>query len=219
MKIFLDTADVDEIRRLAATGVIDGVTTNPTLLAQQGGDPFAVLKEICAIVQGDVSAEVVATQHEEMIAEARRLAALDPHIVVKIPMTAEGLRAIRVLSREGIRVNTTLIFTPVQALLAAKAGAYIVSPFVGRLDDIAHRGMQVIRQTVAIFRNYQVKTQVLVASIRHPLHVLEAALLGADIATMPPKVFEQLLRHPLTDIGLERFLKDWQSAGYGRSLP
>lgn len=218
MKLFLDTADVDEIRRLAATGVIDGVTTNPTLLAQQGGDPLAVLKEICAIVQGDVSAEVVATQHEEMIAEARQLAALDPHIVVKIPMTAEGLRAIRVLSREGIRVNTTLIFTPIQALLAAKAGAYIVSPFVGRLDDIAHRGMQVIRQTVAIFRNYQVKTQVLVASIRHPLHVLEAALLGADIATVPPKVFEQLLKHPLTDIGLERFLKDWQSAGYGRSL-
>ncbi|MCS7312548.1 MAG: fructose-6-phosphate aldolase [Acidobacteria bacterium] len=218
MRIFLDTANVDEIRRLAATGVIDGVTTNPTLLAQQGGDPLAVLKEICTIVQGDVSAEVVATQHEEMIAEARRLAALDPHIVVKIPMTAEGLRSIRVLSREGIRVNTTLIFTPIQALLAAKAGAYIVSPFVGRLDDIAHRGMQVIRQTVAIFRNYQVKTQVLVASIRHPLHVLEAARLGADIATMPTKVFEQLLKHPLTDIGLERFLKDWQSAGYGRIL-
>ena len=216
MRIFLDTANLEAIRHAVEIGVVDGITTNPTLLSKEKGDPIEILKTICDIVQGDVSAEVVATDSKAMIEEGRRLAAIDPHIVVKIPMTREGIRAIRVLSDEGIRVNTTLIFTPLQALLAAKAGAYLVSPFVGRLDDITHEGMQVVRDTVKIFRNYDLKTQVLAASIRHPRHVLAAALIGADVVTLPPKVFDQLFKHPLTDIGLEKFLADWKSAGFER---
>ena len=215
MRIFLDTADVDAIREAATLGLVDGVTTNPTLLGRQGGDPLQTLKTICEIVGGDISAEVVATGHEAMIEEGRKLAALDPHIVVKIPMTREGLRAVRVLSQEGIRVNTTLIFTPIQALLAARCGAYYVSPFVGRVDDITYDGMGIIRDTITVFRNYRLTTQVLVASVRHPRHVLQAALMGADVVTLPPKVFDQIFRHPLTDVGLERFLADWRAAGFG----
>lgn len=216
MRIFLDTADVDAIREAAELGVLDGVTTNPTLLSRQKGDPIEILKTICDIVRGDVSAEVVATEAEAMVEEGRRLAQIDPHIVVKIPMTREGIKAIKVLSREGIRVNTTLIFTPIQALLAAKAGAYLVSPFVGRLDDITHDGMQLIEETVKIFKQYGFKTQVLAASIRHPRHVLIAARMGADVVTLPPKVFDQLFKHPLTDIGLEKFLADWKAAGFDK---
>lgn len=216
MRFFLDTAEIKAIREAMSYGPVDGVTTNPSLLGKEGGDPLKTLKTICDIVGGDISAEVVATEHEEMIAEARRLASLDPHIVVKIPMTKEGVRSIHILSKEGIRVNTTLIFTPIQALLAARAGAYLVSPFVGRIDDITYDGMKVAHDTVKIFRTYELKTQVLVASVRHPLHVLKAARMGADVVTVPPKVFDQLFHHPLTDIGLERFLADWKAAGFGR---
>ncbi len=214
MEIFLDTAHIPYIREGVETGVVEGVTTNPTLLAKEGNNPLDQLKTIAEIVPGDVSAEVVAQNYEGMLEEARFLASLAPNIVVKIPMTRDGLKAIRTLSQEGIRVNTTLIFTPLQALLAAKAGAYIVSPFVGRLDDITHNGMRLIRQIIEIFSNYEFATKVLVASIRHPRHVLKSALYGADIVTLPYSVFEKILKHPLTDIGLERFLKDWEKAGF-----
>ncbi|MGB9823661.1 MAG: fructose-6-phosphate aldolase [Candidatus Hydrothermia bacterium] len=210
MKIFVDSANVKEIEDLAQWGIIEGATTNPTLLSQEGGDPVKVIKRICEIVKGPVSAEVVSTDYEGMVREARELAKIDEHVVIKIPMTVDGLKAVRTLSKEGIKTNVTLIFQPVQALLAAKAGATYVSPFVGRLDDISNYGLDIVEQILQIFENYGFETEVIVASIRHPLHVLEAALMGAHIATVPPKVIRQLVNHPLTDIGIERFLKDWE---------
>ncbi len=211
MKFFIDTADLKEIRELASWGIIEGATTNPTLLSRQEGDPVEILREICEIVDGPVSAEVVSTEAEGMVREARELAKIHKHIVIKIPMTAEGLKAVKQLSREGIRTNVTLVFSPVQALMAARAGADFVSPFVGRLDDISSYGMSLVEDIVDIFSNYpDIKTQVIAASIRHPMHVLEAAKIGADIATVPPKVLRQLVKHPLTDIGIERFLADWE---------
>ncbi len=213
MKFFLDTANLAEIREAVSWGVIDGVTTNPSLMAKEGvADPRAHLRQICELVRGPVSAEVVSTTAPEMIAEARELARLHPNIMVKIPCLVEGLKAIRVLAQEGIAINTTLVFTVPQAMLAAKAGATVVSPFVGRLDDIGHSGMELIEQIRQVFDNYGLETRILVASIRHPMHVVQAALIGADIATMPFKVLEQLIKHPLTDLGLERFLKDWERA-------
>lgn len=212
MKIFLDTANVQEIREAASFGVLDGVTTNPSLVAKEGRDFKDLLREICSIVKGDVSAEVVATDVDGMMREGRKLAEVADNIVVKVPLIPEGLKAVQCLRAEGIRTNVTLCFSPNQALLAAKAGAYIVSPFVGRLDDISTSGMDLIKQILTIYRTYGFKTQVLVASIRHPIHVVEAAMMGADIGTMPYKVFEQLSKHPLTDIGLERFLADWKKA-------
>ena len=212
MKIFLDTADIREIREAHSWGILDGVTTNPSLVAKEGKDFLDVVREICALVQGPVSAEVVSTTTDEMIREGkdimRRVGA--PNVVIKIPMIREGLRAIRTLSSEGIRINTTLIFTAPQALLAAKAGASFVSPFIGRLDDISHLGMDIVRDIRAIFDNYDFKCEILAASIRNPLHVVDAARLGADIATMPFSVLEAIIKHPLTDIGLQRFLKDWE---------
>lgn len=210
MKIFIDTANIDEIRRAATLGVVDGVTTNPSLVAKEGKPFRDVLREICEAVDGPVSAEVVGLKAEEMIAEARDLAGLHENIVVKVPMTTEGLKAVHALSAEGIRTNVTLVFSAPQALLAAKAGATFVSPFVGRLDDQGQNGMDLVGQIVTIYRNYGFDTEVIVASVRHPIHVTEAAMLGADVATIPFKVIEALARHPLTDIGIERFLADWE---------
>jgi transaldolase len=212
MKIFLDTANVDEIREAASLGLVDGVTTNPSLLAREKAPYREVLAEICSMVEGPISAEVVATDALGMVREGRDLSKIAPNIVVKVPLTADGLQAVRELKREGIRTNVTLCFSAPQALFAAKAGAFIVSPFVGRLDDIGADGMALIKDIRQIYRNYAFETQILVASIRNPLHVIEAALLGADIATMPAKVYQSLLKHPLTDIGLERFLDDWKKA-------
>jgi len=212
MKIFIDTGNIKEIEQLAAIGIIDGVTTNPSLLAKEGGDYRAILKEICRIVQGPVSAEVVATDTAGMVSQGRELAGLDQHIVVKVPFGRPALPACRALTRDGIRVNVTLVFSPTQALLAAKVGATYVSPFVGRLDDIATSGMGLVREIVEIYDNYEFSTEVLVASARHPLHVVEAARLGADVCTCPAAVIDSLFKHPLTDIGLERFLKDWEKA-------
>jgi transaldolase len=210
MKFFLDTANIKEIAQAHEMGVLDGVTTNPTLLAKEGRDPVQVLKEICQIIDGPVNAEVISTDSEGMIKEARRWAELSDNIVVKIPMTREGMKAVRALSEEGIPTNVTLIFSPSQALIAAKAGADYVSPFVGRLDDRSEEGMELVSKIIQIFDNYGFETEVIVASIRHPMHVVEAALMGADIATMPYAVFEKLFEHPLTDIGLAQFLKDWE---------
>lgn len=212
MKVFLDTANVKEIREAAALGLVDGITTNPSLLAKEPVPYREVLSEICSIVTGPVSAEVVATDAPGMIREGKALAQIAPNIVVKCPLTEEGLKAVRELKKEGIRSNVTLCFSIPQALFAAKAGAYIVSPFVGRLDDIGTDGMALIRDVKQIYRNYGFDTQILVASIRNPLHVIQAALIGADIGTMPAKVYQSLLKHPLTDIGLERFLEDWKKA-------
>ena len=215
MKFFVDTADVAEIAELAATGLLDGVTTNPSLVAKSGRNFFEVIQEICALVDGPVSAEVAATAYEQMLAEGRRLAELAPNVCVKVPLTWDGLKACRTLSNDGIQVNVTLCFTPAQALLAAKAGATFVSPFVGRLDDIGHDGMALIADIVEIYRNYRDRysTEVLVASVRHPGQVIEAARLGADVATLPPKILQQLIQHPLTDKGLAAFLKDWEATG------
>lgn len=215
MKIFLDTADLSEIRRGADAGLIDGVTTNPSLLAKAAGDrdPKELFVEICETVRGPVSAEVIATDAETMIEEGRRLAALHEHIVVKVPLTEDGLRATRVLSREGIKVNVTLCFSPSQALLAAKAGATYISPFVGRLDDIGHDGMELVQQIRDIYDQYGMTTQILAASLRHPRHVVESMMIGADCATIPAPVLFQLLKHPLTDNGLARFLEDWKKLG------
>jgi len=210
MKIFVDTANIKEIEELVSWGIIEGATTNPTLISREEGDPKDIIKKICELVKGPVSAEVVSQDAEGMIKEARELAKIDKHVVIKIPMTVEGLKAIKVLSKEGIKCNTTLVFTPMQALLAAKAGARYVSPFIGRLDDISSYGMRLIEDILTIFDNYGFNTEVIVASIRHPMHVLEAALMGAHIATIPPKVIRHLVNHPLTDIGIERFLKDWE---------
>lgn len=214
MKFFIDSADVAEIRDLAATGLVDGVTTNPSLVSKTGRDFFEVLKEICELVPGDVSAEVTATDHETIVAEGRELAKLADNIVVKTPLTPDGLKACRTLSMSGIRVNVTLCFSPAQALLAAKAGAAYVSPFVGRLDDIGTDGMGLIREIVEIYdAQPHLTTEVLVASIRHPMHVVEAAKMGAEVATLPPKVLRQMFQHPLTDKGLAAFLKDWEKTG------
>jgi transaldolase len=215
MKFFIDTADVEEIRKGLAMGLVDGVTTNPSLVAKTGRPFREVIEEICSLVDGPVSAEAVSMQTEEMVAEARQLSSIHPNIVVKIPLTLDGLTAVRTLADEDIKTNVTLCFSPTQALLAAKAGATYISPFVGRLDDISQTGMEVIEQIVTIYRNYDYKTQVLVASIRNPLHVLEAALMGADVSTIPFKVLSQLVRHPLTDIGIERFLEDWKKVPKG----
>lgn len=210
MKFFLDTANIEEIRQSVSLGLVDGITTNPSLVAKEGRDLEEVAKEICDLVDGPVSLEVVSTSAPEIIEEARRLAKIHKNVVVKIPMIREGLKALHVVAQEGIRVNVTLIFSANQALLAAKNGAVIVSPFVGRLDDISSSGMELISDIIQIYNNYQFKTEVLVASIRSPIHVLEAAKMGAHIATLPSKVLEQLLKHPLTDIGLEKFLADWE---------
>jgi len=211
MKFFIDTANPDEIKRAYEMGVIDGVTTNPTLISKEKKDFESLIEEICKIIKGlPISLEVLSLNSEGMIEEARRLSRMGENIVVKIPMTTEGLKAIKTLVSEGIKTNTTLVFSPTQALLAAKAGTTYVSPFIGRLDDIAQTGMELIEQIVTIFTNYGFESQVIVASIRHPIHVLEAALIGADVATIPYKVIEQLVKHPLTDIGIERFLADWK---------
>lgn len=210
MKFFIDTANIDEIREAASFGVLDGVTTNPSLIAKEKKDFKKLLEEICSIVDGPISAEVIATEYNGMISEGRELAKIHKNIVVKIPMIKDGLKAVKTLGTEGIKSNVTLCFSPNQALLAAKAGAYFVSPFIGRLDDIGQNGMDLIGQIVTIYRNYGFTTEVLVASIRHPMHVVEAAMIGADICTMPFKVIDQLIEHPLTDIGIERFLADWK---------
>jgi transaldolase len=212
MKLFIDTGNLKEIENLVPLGIIDGITTNPSLLAKEGGDYRAILKKICQIVQGPTSAEVVATDAEGMVREGRDLATIDEHIVIKVPFTKEGVKACRTLAAEGKRVNVTLVFSATQALIAAKVGATYVSPFVGRLDDIATSGMSLVGEIVEIFENYQYGTEVLVASVRHPIHVVEAARMGADICTCPAAVIESMFRHPLTDIGLERFLKDWEKA-------
>jgi len=211
MKFFIDTANVEEIKKGISMGLVDGVTTNPSLLSKEKKDPDAVIKEILSLVAGPVSLELIAADSQGMCEEARKLASLGPNAVIKIPMTEEGVKAVRTLSLEGIKTNVTLIFQPVQALIAAKAGATYVSPFIGRLDDISERGMGIVEDICLIFSNYGFETEVIVASIRNPVHVLEAALLGADIATIPFNVLKQLMNHPLTDIGIERFLKDWQS--------
>ncbi len=211
MRFFLDTADLTEIQEAVAYGILDGVTTNPTLMAKAGvSDPESHYRKICEIVSGDVSAEVIATDYEAMVEEAKQLANIHPNIVVKIPMIPDGVKAIATLSQLGIRTNCTLIFSPAQALLAAKAGATYVSPFLGRLDDIGHDGIALIKQIRLIFDNYGFETQILAASIRHPKHVIASAEAGADVATMPFKVLQQLFKHPLTDIGLERFLSDYR---------
>ena len=217
MKIFLDTANLDEIRRYNDMGLVDGITTNPTLLSREGGDPAAAMREIASIVSGDVSLEVVSTDHAGMVEEGRRLRGYGSNVVVKCPMTGDGLRACRELSSEGIPVNVTLVFSANQALLAAKAGARYVSPFIGRLDDIGADGLGLVEQIIDIFGNYDFGTRVLVASVRHPLHVVEAAEMGADVVTLPPAVLGKMLRHPLTDSGLEAFLSDWAKLERGGS--
>jgi transaldolase len=212
MKIFIDTAMVDEIRDANRLGLIDGVTTNPSLVARAGKEFIPLIQEICDIVNGPISVEAVSTAAPEMVNEARRLAAIHPNVVVKLPMTRDGLMATRELADKNVRVNITLVFSPTQALLAAKAGAAYVSPFVGRLDDISHPGMDLVEQILTIYENYDFPTEVIVASVRNPLHVLDAALMGAHIATIPFKVIEQLIRHPLTDLGVQAFLADWNKA-------
>ncbi|MBI1822250.1 MAG: fructose-6-phosphate aldolase [Nitrospirae bacterium] len=210
MKFFIDSANVKEIREANDLGVIDGVTTNPSLVAKEGRNLKEVIQEICSIVDGPISAEVVSLDSEEMVKEGRGLAKIHPNVVVKIPMTPDGLKAIKKLSQDGIAVNVTLIFSPIQALLAAKAGAAYVSPFVGRLDDIGHVGMDLIQQIVTIFNNYVYRTEVLVASVRNPVHIIDAAMMGAHVATIPYQVIMQLTKHPLTDSGLKKFLTDWE---------
>src|SRR3954447_10208190 len=210
MKLFIDTGNIKDIERLCDLGIIDGVTTNPSLLAKEPGDYRDNLKKICGIVKGPVSGEVTATDFAGMMAQGHDIAKIDPYMVVKVPLTRDGIKACKSLSGEGIRVNVTLCFSAAQALLAAKAGASFISPFVGRLDDIAANGMELIREIVDIYANYEFATEILVASCRHPIHVVEAARLGADIATCPPAVIDQMFNHPLTTIGLEKFLKDWE---------
>ena len=212
MKLFIDSGNLKEIEALVPLGIIDGITTNPSLLAKEGGDYRGLLKKICRTVQGPTSAEVVATEASVMVTEGRDLATIDEHIVVKVPFGKEGVKACKQLASEGIRVNVTLVFSATQALLAAKVGASYVSPFVGRLDDIATEGMALVEQIVDIYENYNFTTEVLVASVRHPIHVVQAARMGADICTCPAAVIEAMFKHPLTDIGLERFLKDWEKA-------
>ncbi|MHB8111550.1 MAG: fructose-6-phosphate aldolase [Syntrophorhabdaceae bacterium] len=210
MKFFIDTANVEEIKKGLEMGLVDGVTTNPSLLAKEKRDPGTVLQEILETVPGPVSLEVISTSAQGMVEEARKLADLGDNAVIKIPMTEDGIKAVRTLANDGIKTNVTLIFQPLQALIAAKAGATYVSPFIGRLDDISQQGIQIIDQIAKIFYNYAIETEVIVASIRSPMHVLDAALIGADIATIPFNVLKQLMNHPLTDIGLQKFLKDWE---------
>lgn len=210
MKLFIDTANVDEIKRVSKWGILDGVTTNPSLIAKEGRDIKEVVEEICSIVDGPISAEVISLNSEEMVEEAKELAKIHKNIVIKIPMCEEGLKAVSVLSKEGIKTNVTLIFSAQQALLAAKAGASFVSPFAGRLDDIGSDGLQVVADIAEIFYNYDIQTEIIAASIRHPMHVLNAAKAGAHISTIPYKVLSQMLKHPLTDSGIETFMKDYE---------
>jgi transaldolase len=217
MKIFLDTANLQSIRTYNDMGLLDGITTNPSLLAKEGGDPQKAMEEITRIIKGDVSLEVVATDYSGMMDEGRRLKKYGQNVVVKVPMTADGLMACKSLTQEGIPVNVTLIFSPNQALLAAKAGAKYVSPFIGRLDDIGQDGMQLIADIKQMFSNYEFKTQILVASVRHPIHVVDAAKIGADVVTLPPDVLGKMLKHPLTDIGLKNFLADWEKLQSGKN--
>jgi len=212
MKFFLDTANLDEIKRLSAWGIVDGITTNPTLIAKEGVSLEKRIKEIAAIIDGPISSEVIATELEGMLEEGRQYAKWHKNIYVKVPMTANGLAATRILREEGININVTLVFSLPQALMAAKAGATFISPFVGRIDDISYDGMHLIEEIVTAFNNYNFHTEILAASIRHPKHIVDAALIGADIATMPAEVMEKLIKHPLTDLGLERFLADWEKA-------
>ncbi len=212
MKFFLDTANVDKIKYYADMGLVDGVTTNPSLVAKEGRNFEEVIKEITSIVDGPISAEVTATDSETMVKQARQLSTIHQNIVIKIPMIKEGIKATHILAKEGIKINMTLIFSPSQALLAAKAGARYVSPFVGRLDDISHIGMELVETIRGILDNYDFECEIIVASIRSPLHVVDAAMMGADIATIPPDVMDKLFNHPLTDIGLAKFMKDWESA-------
>jgi len=212
MKLFLDTANLAQIKKLNQMGIVDGITTNPSLVAKEPGEFEEIIAAICKEMKGDVSAEVVSTNFDGMVSEAKHLSSLAPNVVVKIPIVPEGLRATKAVSEMGIRVNVTLVFSANQGLLAAKAGASFVSPFIGRLDDIGQRGMELVEDLVRIRDNYRLKTEVLVGSIRHPQHVLEAAKVGADIATMPPEVMEKMMQHPLTDSGLKRFLDDWEKA-------
>jgi transaldolase len=214
MKIFIDSGNLKDIEKLVPLGIIDGITTNPSLLAKESGDYREILKKICQIVQGPTSAEVVETEAQAMIKQGRELARIDPWIVVKVPLTRDGIQACKALSSEGIKVNVTLCFSPAQALLAAKVGATYISPFVGRLDDVSTPGMDLIRDIVDIYANYNFKTEVLVASTRSPMHIVEAARMGADICTCPPAVIDSLFNHPLTDVGLKKFLADWEKA-YG----
>jgi len=209
MKIFLDTANLESIRKFNDMGLLDGITTNPSLMSKEGGNPKDGMAEITKIIQGDVSLEVLSTEYSGMVDEGRKLREYGNNVVVKVPMTPDGLKACKILNSEGIPVNVTLIFSSNQAVLAAKAGAKYVSPFIGRLDDIGHDGMQLIKEIKTIFSNYNFKTQILVASVRHPLHVIEAAKIGADVVTLPPAVLDKMLDHPLTDIGLKNFLADW----------
>lgn len=211
MKLYLDTGNVNEIREAASYGLVDGITTNPSLVSKEGRDFKDLLVEICSLVDGPISAEVVSVEADAMVKEGRELAKIHKNIVVKVPLIPEGLKATRLMASEGIRVNVTLCFSPTQALLAAKAGAWCVSPFIGRLDDISSDGMDLIEQILTIYENYEFPTQVLVASVRHPQHVVQAALLGGHICTMPYSVFQQLVKHPLTDIGLKKFLADWEA--------
>ena len=213
MKFFIDTAMIEEIKEAAALGILDGVTTNPSLVSKTGKEFRKLLGEILAVVDGPVSAEVIATDYEGILKEARSLSGIHKNIVVKVPLIREGLKAVRTLSAEGVKTNVTLCFSPSQALLAAKAGASYISPFVGRLDDVSMDGMDLISQIVQIYRNYDYQTEVLVASIRHPLHLVEAALIGADVCTMPFEVINKLFNHPLTDTGLDKFLNDWKKSG------
>jgi transaldolase len=214
MKFFLDTADINEIKELASSGLVDGVTTNPSLVMKSGRKFLDVVKEICDIVPGPISAEVISTDHKTMLAEGRKLAKLAKNVVVKVPLTPDGLKTCKALSDEGTRVNVTLCFSPAQALLAAKSGATYISPFVGRLDDIGTDGMQLIADIIQIYRSYDtIRTEVLVASVRHPIHVIQAAKMGADVATMPPNVLKMMFNHPLTDKGLAAFLADWAKTG------
>ncbi len=212
MDIYIDTANLDEIKRAASLGVLDGVTTNPSLVAKEGVDFRTRLEEICQVVKGPVSAEVVAVEHDAMIAEAEPLIEIAPNIVIKFPCIEEGLRACKTLSDRGVKVNMTLCFQPLQALLAAKAGAFLISPFVGRIDDVGGDGMEVVQQIRQVYDNYHYTTKILTASIRHPQHLVQAAMMGSDVATAPFKVIQQMMKHPLTDVGLKRFLDDWEKA-------
>ncbi len=213
MKFFIDTANIEEIKKANDLGLLDGVTTNPSLVAKEGREFRALIEEICDIVDGPVNAEVVSTETAGMLEEARDLSAIADNIVVKIPLIADGLKAVNVLSEEGIQTNVTLCFSPIQALMSAKAGASYISPFIGRLDDLSQVGMELVEQITTIYENYGYETEIIVASVRNPLHVLDAAMMGADIATIPYKVMEQLIKHPMTDIGLEKFLADWKKMG------
>jgi len=212
MKFFIDSGSLKDYEALVPLGIIDGATTNPSLMAKEGGDPRAIIKNICELVQGPVSAEVVATEADKMIAEGRELAAIHKHVVVKLPFTRDGIKALKTLAGEGLRVNVTLIFSAAQALIAAKVGAAYVSPFVGRLDDIASDGMRLVQEIATIFENYDFPTEILVASVRSPMHILQAAMMGADVCTCPASVIDACFKHPLTDIGLEKFLKDWEKS-------